>query len=200
MVSGSHQIVTVERLSARSWRGGWLSVGVYFYIYLVCVRVCVLARGNNVRRQTFSGGINDSACGSDFTPRDANSPRPADSTSDWLTAWLTRCLIDLTASCPSAVGLWERQGSLQTEGARQNVLVNKLWLTQCGATKHTDGNIDCRLVSAPIWALMSSLGSKCWRHPRCGSICTYWSLTAQRLFTKKSMHCLRAATINWLID
>lgn len=50
------------------------------FLYILCV--CVLARGNNVRRQTFSGGINDSACGSDFTPRDANSPRPADSTSD----------------------------------------------------------------------------------------------------------------------
>lgn len=67
--------------------------------------------------------------------RNANIARLTDSAANLLTTciWLTGCVIDSTASCPSAVGWWEQLASLQTEGSE-----TFFWWISSGSLRNAD--------------------------------------------------------------
>lgn len=197
-------------------RQGLREQGLEWRVWLWCVSVsvcwCVSMYVSSRQQWVVSNtlpGIKHSTCGSDLTQtllRNANSARLTDWSTDWSTAWLTHCLIDLTASCPSAVGFWDHCKLKE----HWNVLVNKLWLHQCGTT-----TILMEFLSFES-SIDEAFERTCWRtdwykqHLKCINICIciYWTLTAERLFTKKSTHhfimCTNSVStvckgISWLL-
>lgn len=116
---------------------------------------------------------------------------------DWSTAWLTLCLIDLTASCPSAVGFLLFWGAVRItanwrEHRKMFWWISSDWLSVApqqilmafySLVGGRAGGIDEVFVERTCWR-----AGWCRQHLRCISICIYWPLTEERLFTKKSMH------------